>query len=142
MSIKKNIREKSEKILTDAQLRRTKSRIDVLSILLQNGKPLTQEQIAAKAGTNGPDKVTIYRTLETLIEADLVHKAFLSARKWHFELADRCTEKQCHPHFTCTNCGNTFCMTQLSVPMAKSPHRGFKIKHQQVQLAGLCPNCT
>jgi Fe2+ or Zn2+ uptake regulation protein len=69
-----------------------------------------------------------------------VHKAFLQNRTWHFELAENCT--QCHPHFTCTNCGDTHCLTEITLPMAKSPHRGFVIDRQRVQLEGVCPECN
>ena len=136
----KKIAEKCDEILTKALLRRTKPRLDVLSKLLKSKKPLTQEQIAAKLG-KGPDKVTIYRTLETFLELGIIHKAYLQQRTWHFELADKCTEKQCHPHFTCTNCGEMRCMPEIVMPMAKSPHKGYRITHQQVRLEGLCPKC-
>jgi Fur family ferric uptake transcriptional regulator len=102
---------------------------------------MTQEEIATKLG-DGPDKVTIYRTLKTFLEAGIVHRAYLQERSWHYELGDKCTERQCHPHFTCSSCGETFCMTELSVPMARSQFKGFKIEHQQVRLEGLCPECT
>ena len=84
----------------------------------------------------------MYRTLESLVEAGLVHRAFMQNRAWHFELADHCTEKQCHPHFTCTNCGVTSCLTEISLPMATIPHKGFIISRQQVRLEGLCPACA
>jgi hypothetical protein len=30
----------------------------------------------------------------------------------------------------------------MSLPMAKSPYKGFVIGHQRVQLEGLCPKCN
>ena len=70
------------------------------------------------------NKVTVYRTLESLIEVGLVHRAFMHKRAWYFELADHCTEQQCHPHFTCTHCGVTHCLTDILLPMAKIPRKG------------------
>lgn len=140
--MKANLDSKARKMLKAANLYRTKPRAAVLKVLLKAGKPLTQDQIARRLGRKRLDKVTIYRTLESLFKVGLVHKAFIQKRTWHFELADRCTEAQCHPHFTCTNCGRTHCMTEMSLPMVKSPHRGFVIKHQQVRLEGLCPKCA
>ena len=130
-----------EGILEAASLRRTEPRMAVLSALLKASRPMSQEQIAAKI-CGGADKVTIYRTLESFINSGIVHKAYFEKRSWHYELSDRCTEKQCHPHFTCSSCGQTFCMIDLSLPLAKSPHKGFKIEHQQVRLEGLCPECA
>ena len=88
------------------------------------------------------NKVTIYRTLESLVKVGLVHRAFMQERAWHFELANHCSETQCHPHFTCSSCGTTHCLTGFSVPMARSPYKGFVIHHQQVRLEGLCPACV
>lgn len=140
--MKRQIELKARELLSSAQLRRTGPRVAILGMLLGTDKPLTQDQIAVKLGSNAPDKVTIYRTLESFLSAGLVHKAFLRQRTWHFELANNCTESQCHPHFTCTNCGDTHCLTDVSVPLAKASKKGFAISHQRVQLEGLCPMCN
>jgi len=133
---------KAREMLKTAKLYCTRGRIDILIVLMKAGKPLSQEQIARRSEKERFDKVTIYRTLESLLDVGLVHKAFMNKRAWHFELAHNCTERQCHPHFTCTRCGNTFCLTDISLPMAKSPHSGFIIHRQQVRLEGLCPECA
>lgn len=132
----------ARRMLKTAKLYCTESRLTVLEILAKADKPLSQEQIAGRSGKKHFDKVTIYRTLESLLQAGLVHKAFMEKRAWHFELAHNCTEHQCHPHFTCSSCGDTHCLTEISLPMAKSPHQGFVIHRQQVRLEGLCPKCA
>lgn len=137
-----NLETKAREMLKSAKLYCTRGRIDILNVLMEAGKPLSQDQIAHVSGKKHFDKVTIYRTLESLLAVELVHKAYMDKRAWHFELAHNCTENQCHPHFTCTNCGDTHCMTEISLPMAKSPHKGFVFHRQQVRLEGLCPTCT
>ena len=102
---------------------------------------MSQEEIAAEIGAEAPNKVTIYRALESFVEKDIVHKAFLQDRTWHFELGHNCSEHQCHPHCSCTGCGQTHCMTGVSVPMAENCG-GYVIEHQRVQLEGLCPKCS
>lgn len=129
-------------MLKTAGLYSTRGRVAILKVLMKAGGPLSQEQIAARSGGRHFDKVTIYRTLESLLKVGLVHKAFVEKRAWHFELAHNCSERQCHPHFTCTNCGKTHCLTGISLPMARSPHKGFVIQRQQVRLEGLCPACA
>jgi len=133
---------KNRKILKTAKLYRTECREAILKVLLKADKPLNQKQITQRLGKKRFDKVTIYRTLESFCEAGLVHKAFMQKRAWHFESAQDCSEIQCHPHFTCTNCGDTHCLTEMTLPMAKSPHKGFVIRRQQVRLEGLCPACA
>jgi len=132
----------ARKILKAAKLYCTECREAILKLLLKADKPLNQEQIAKRLGKKRFNKVTIYRTLESFCEAGLVHKAFTQKRAWHFELAQDCSESQCHPHFTCSNCGGTHCLTEMTLPMAKSPHKGFIIRRQEVRLEGLCPACT
>mgnify|MGYP002813940016 CR=1 FL=1 len=139
--VKQRVEQKSESMLASASLYKTAPRVAVLDVLLNAGRPLTQGQIVQRLGKGPFDKVTIYRTLESFCEAGLVHKVFLQDRCGYFEPAQNCTEKQCHPHFTCTSCGGTSCMTDISLPMAKSPHKGFVIRRQRVQLEGLCPKC-
>ncbi|MHC4659006.1 MAG: Fur family transcriptional regulator [Planctomycetota bacterium] len=140
--MKPKIEQKAKELLGSANLRRTGPRMAILAVLLGSRRPQTADQIAAKLSRPAPNKVTIYRTLETFVEADLVHKAFLDERTWNFELAHNCTESQCHPHFTCTDCGDTNCLTDISLPLAKSPGKGFVIHRQRVQLEGLCPKCS
>jgi Fur family ferric uptake transcriptional regulator len=140
--VKSAFKQKARDLLSSVKLRRTSPRVAVLGALLDAEKPLTQDQISAELEGNAPDKVTVYRALESFVRAGLVHRAFLHGRVWHFELADDCTEDQCHPHFTCTNCGDTHCFTGVSMPMAKSPEKGFIIDRQRIQLEGSCPKCN
>lgn len=133
---------KAREMLKAASLYCTAGRVAILTVLMKAGKPLSQEQIARQSGKKHCDKVTIYRTLESLLNVGLVHRAFIDKRARHFELSHNCTESQCHPHFTCTNCGNTTCLTKVTLPMAKSPYKGYIIHRQQVRLEGLCPNCA
>lgn len=133
---------KARGMLKAAGLYCTQARMAVLEALMEASSPLPQDRIAEQVAAGAFDKVTIYRTLESLTQAGLVHRAFMHSRAWHFELADHCTEKQCHPHFTCLNCGQTRCLTDTSLPMVKIPHDGFVVSRQQVRLEGLCPDCA
>ncbi|MHC4431023.1 MAG: Fur family transcriptional regulator [Planctomycetota bacterium] len=132
----------ARRMLKMTKLYCTESRLAILEVLAGAGKPLTQDQIARRSSNKQFDKVTIYRTLESLLRVGLVHKAFVEKRATHFELAHNCTEQQCHPHLTCSSCGDTHCLTEISLPMPKSPHQGFVIHRQQVRLEGLCPGCA
>ena len=87
-------------MLKTAKLYCTQGRVAVLKILMKADKPLSQDQIAQRCGKKQFDKVTIYRTLESLLKVGIVHKAFIDKRAWYFELANNCTASQCHPHFT------------------------------------------
>lgn len=129
-------------MLHAAGLRNTRSRSAVLSVLLHASGALTQEQIAQRISQKPADKVTIYRTLESFAAAGLVHRAYLQHRAWHYELAHRCSDVQCHPHFFCRNCGAAQCLHDTQVPLVKGLEQGYLVERQQVRLEGLCPACN
>ena len=139
---RQNLDKQAREMLKTVKLYSTQGRVAIVKVLMKAGKPLSQDQIARRSGKKHFDKVTIYRTLESLLNVGLVHKAFVEKRACHFELANNCTEHQCHPHLTCSSCGDTHCLTEISLPMAESPHQGFVIHRQQVRLEGLCPRCA
>ena len=136
------MKRKTQKILRSAKLRCTGPRKIILGALMDAGRPQTAEQIAAKLGPACPDKVTIYRTLESFVEAGFVHRAFINERSQHFEMADHCSSKQCHPHFVCNGCGKTQCLIGQRIVSVKAPRGGFVVQRQQVRLEGLCPSCS
>jgi Fur family transcriptional regulator, ferric uptake regulator len=136
------LHDRARQMLKKTQLYCTEARVAILQVLMQATRPLRQDQIAEQLTLRALNKATVYRTLESLMEAGLVHRAFTYQRAWHFELADHCTEHQCHPHFTCTNCGITHCLMDVRLPMAKVPQKGFVVNRQQVRLEGLCPACA
>lgn len=129
-------------MLKAAELYCTKCRVAILKVLIKADKPLSQDQIARRLGKNRLNKVTVYRILESFCQAGLVHRAFIQKRAVHFELANRCSEIRCHPHFICKSCGVTNCLVDLSVPIVKGLQKGFVIHRQQVRLEGLCPACA
>ena len=118
-------------MLKSVKLYRTRHRQAILNILLKANKPLSHNQIARYLGGIKLDKVTIYRTLEHMVKAGLVHKAFIDKRASYYELAHNCSENQCHPHFLCTNCGKTFCLKDKFIPLIKGMEKGFVIHRQQ-----------
>lgn len=135
------LKEKVDKLLNSAKLKRTGARRAIFEVLLKATRPRTADEIASAIGKGCPNKVTVYRTLESLVGAGLAHKAYVDDRSQYYETADRCSESQCHPHFFCTDCEQTHCLTQVTVPMASSAPAGFIINRQQVRLEGICPSC-
>ena len=134
------MKNKAIKLLESAHLRQTAPRLAILQALLAAEAPLTREQIARRIGADAPNKTTIYRTLTHLIETNLVHQAYFENRTGHYELAHNCGKYQCHPHFTCSECLQTKCLTETVAPVVQLP-RGFKMHRQQIHIEGVCPDC-
>ena len=137
-----NLTAKAEEILKAANFNCTKAQVLMLKELLKADRPLSREELIRHLGQKCPDTVTVYRILERFCERDLVHRVYLQSRAWKYELAHNCTAKQCHPHFTCENCGEAFCLTGLSLPLVKGLKKGFVIHRQQVNIDGLCSSCS
>ena len=135
-------KENIDKLLDSVKLKRTGPRRTILEALLSANRPQTADEIISIIGKASPNKVTVYRTLDSLVSAGLLHRAFVDQRSTHYEMADKCSDSRCHPHFVCTDCGQTQCLPEVSVPMATSPPVGFVIHRQQVKLQGLCPKCN
>ena len=138
----KNTATKAKETLKNAGFNVTKAQILIIQELLKAKRPLSGKEIVQELGRNCPDKVTVYRIMEKFRAKDLVHRAFLGGRTWKYELARNCSEKQCHPHFTCVNCGQTFCLTGLSLPLIKGLKKGFVFLRQQVRIDGICSSCS
>lgn len=132
----------AKEILKAKNLNCTASQIAVLEILFAAERPISREDLLEKLGNQCPDRVTAYRILEKFCQAGLVHKAYLQKKARYYELAHHCGEKQCHPHFICNGCGQTFCLTDSSLPMIKGLKKGFVVQKQQVRIDGLCPVCS
>jgi Fur family ferric uptake transcriptional regulator len=128
-------------ILQSARLRQTARRLAVLESMLASDGPLTQEQITARIGPSGPNRVTVYRILESFVAAGIVRPAFLRDRSQHYELAQCCPRHRVHPHFTCTQCGKTCCLPEVDLPMPSGPVNGFLVSRQRVEWEGVCPSC-
>ncbi len=132
--------DKARNILQSAKLRCTPGRMAIIKVLIQTTTPLSEGQILNNITQANLNKTTIYRALSSFIKSGIIHQAYIKDRTHHYELAHRCSHKQCHPHFTCTNCGQTECITGLSLPLANTK-KGHQITRQKVELEGICPNC-
>ncbi|MBN1763643.1 MAG: transcriptional repressor [Sedimentisphaerales bacterium] len=131
-----------EELLQNADLRCTRGRLDILRVLLAADRPLSQDEIARRMGRNGLNKVTIYRALEAFNRAGFLHIAQVQERIRYYELAHRCRQMRCHPHFACVRCGRLYCLHDHYLPLIKDLDQGFVIHRQQIRLEGLCPDCS
>ncbi len=129
------------KMLRGASLRCTAGRMALLETLITAQEPLTQEQLGTELSDTDLNKTTIYRALESFVEAGLVHKAYFRERTWYYELACNCGKVSCHPHFTCKKCGHTQCLKDVRVPVVEGLQPGYVVERQKIELHGLCPDC-
>lgn len=132
----------AQKILDGAGLRKTPGRIAIINIFLKAKNPMTQQEIMKRLSKVKLNYVSIYRTLETFVEAGIIHKVESGDRVWRFALGNGKKEGCSHPHFTCRGCGVTECLDEIKIPDALPLKIGYIVEKQELFLKGLCPKCS
>jgi Fur family ferric uptake transcriptional regulator len=131
----------TEHLIRHAGGRVTAARTRVLTSLLDAERALTHLEIAERLSHDGElDRVTLYRTLDWLVEQALAHRVAGEDRTWRFN-ASPSGEVHEHAHFKCTQCGQVFCMESLTTALAVQLPAGFRSHHIELSIKGLCPDC-
>ncbi|WP_440995142.1 Fur family transcriptional regulator [Arhodomonas sp. SL1] len=135
--------ERAEGLCRERGARLTAQRRRVLELVWRNHRPAKAYDLmrALAEGERPVAPPTVYRALDFLMELGLVHRltslnAFIG-----------CGAPE-HPHaghfLICTACERVAEMEEPDVDgllEAHAAHQGFRLQHQTVELAGLCPAC-
>lgn len=124
--------------LTAAGLRRTPARLTVLQQLAASTRAMSHADIEA-ALAEPLDRVTLYRVLDSFVDAGLVQRQVNADRVSRFALFDG-IDHQAHSHFHCDDCGNVFCLPQKPPRVSALP-AGFEVEASVLQFHGHCPAC-
>lgn len=135
--------ERLKSILKSANLKVTHLRLAVLDFLMQTGVPVSHSDI--QAHIPDIDRVTLYRTLASFVEANIVHQVQGLDGAWRFCAHSHTdTESTCcpgnHPHFLCTSCGKMTCLPEQPMSKIDVPN-GYKVVGKQFVAYGMCPEC-
>lgn len=126
-------------LLSARGLKKTVARIAVLRYLLSAPVPQTAAQIEDGVAEHGFNQSTIYRTLESLTETELISQREFGDRLWRFEM--RNPENLSHPHALCIDCGRVECLDASAVTKwAKLLPNGFVLA--EVVFRGRCQECA
>ena len=129
-------------LLHQAGLRRTEVRLAVLKILAESRQPLGAPQILERLPA-GIDRVTLYRTLNTLTSKKLLHRVRGDDQIWRYGMGEfDAHARHAHAHFVCDTCGTVECLSEEPVVQRHSRVRaGYRVDYSEVLVHGACPEC-
>ncbi|MBE5834091.1 MAG: transcriptional repressor [Butyrivibrio sp.] len=141
--------EQFKKLLKEKGLKVTNQRILVLQALTGSGDThLTAEQIYELVRADFPDigLATVYRTIQVLLELDLIDRVNFDDGIERYELARTKADgsKHHHHHMICLNCGKVFEFEQDMMEGLEEEIKiktGFKVVDHEVKLYGYCTEC-
>ncbi len=138
--------EELKKLLKDKGQKATRARVAILDIFSKKKEPLNATMVykalLKSHKTKGINEVTVYRTLASLAEVNILKRVDLRKDSVYFEL-----ENEHHHHIVCTSCNtveefeNEKIEEALKKIAVKSP-KFKKIKDHSLELFGLCVNCS
>lgn len=127
--------------IRNAGVRATPARVEVLRLLSTAGHALSHQEVEAHFGGRA-DRVTLYRVLDSLVQAGLAHKLTDDARVFRFSATAAAhvphTE---HGHFRCDDCGRVYCLEALPSAKPRVP-QGFRVAHVDLKIRGRCAQCV
>lgn len=127
-------------------MRQTKLTKILLEVLSTASQPLSIPEIKSELLTNfdqKPNKTTLYRQFQKLVESNQVEEVLLTNSVTHYEL-----KKDHHHHFICNECDTIQCLQDknLEKEIHKLEHilenQGMKIQQHQFSFSGNCQKCT
>lgn len=130
-------------LLQNAGLRVTNGRRALLRVLAEEKIPLSVERIRARMKPL-PDKVTLYRSLEALVEAGIARRIDLGHAHAHYELAEG---RAHHHHLVCQRCGivediKNCSANALQKTSLKKSKLFASVQDHSLELFGVCKACA
>jgi Fur family ferric uptake transcriptional regulator len=134
-----------EKILqkiVDRGGRRTMSRQAVIRVIVDSHGHVTADDIATEVKKDFPsvDVSTVYRTLETLRDIDIVDRVYFADGSTVYHLKDHQ-----HHHLCCESCG---AVQELPITLLESVENslfaefGFRVTQRPLGFFGVCSECA
>lgn len=134
----------ASEILTLHHLRKTPARLAIVQHLLTSELPQSESEIHEKM-QDAYDRITFYRSIQTLMEAGIVHRIVADNTTVRYAL-NQCTQHlhehhNDHVHFYCKQCGSVECLK--GVPIGQYPiPEGYQREECDVVIKGMCRNCA
>jgi Fur family ferric uptake transcriptional regulator len=125
-------------------IRKTAFRQKVLDVFCNNENSITIAQIENSIGEH--DRITLYRTIKTFIDAGLIHEIVMPGDLKKLALCHDCdhnnnhnhAHQHNHIHFHCEKCNEIICVDN-DLPLIELD--GYQIDSLEIQAHGICRKC-
>jgi len=132
-----------EQVLESRNIRVTAMRMLIYKFLAEKDIAVTLSDIEnafVKA-----DRTTLYRTIKTFEENDIVHQIDDGTGITKYALCEQDCNCEIgtdlHLHFHCNNCNETVCLTEHKIPQIKVPN-GYVSENVNLVVKGICDKCS
>ena len=129
-------------LLQSRDLKATGKRIEVLTTIENYGSAMPYSELQKSLANF--DRVTLYRTINTLTEKGIIHKASTRGQETYYAICSHhCTSEHHnhqHIHFKCTNCNSVSCIEIDEKIAIEIPN--FKINNVEIEVSGICDQCS
>lgn len=122
-------------------LKATSARVQLMELISDFGKAMPFSEI--QKALQPIDRVTLYRTINALVEHGIIHKAIVTEGETYYAMCSHSCDSDHHHHqhvhFKCSACNEVTCVetdvrVQFSIP-------GHQVAQFEIQASGICPNC-
>jgi Fur family transcriptional regulator, ferric uptake regulator len=129
-------------LLGNKNLSRTPCRVDVLKTLLESGSALSETEIRSKL-SYAFDRTTIYRTLRSFLDQDVIHSISLDGGDVRYAITHNKPKSsgRFHAHFFCDGCNNVYCLPKPEFKPPVLPD-GFSASGYDLIINGRCKQCN
>jgi len=134
----------ASEILTLHHLRKTPTRLAIMQSLLAASLPQSESDMHdSMLATH--DRITFYRTIQTLLESGIIHRIVADNTTVRYAL-NHCTNhdhnhSSDHVHFYCKECLKVECLKDISVREYDLPE-GYSSDSCDVVIKGICKQCA
>lgn len=124
-------------------LKKTTPRVALVEVLKQSPKAMSEQEAKEKLGPLY-DRITFYRSVQTLEEAGVIHRIVADNTVVKYAL-NHCAHGHKHQidhvHFYCTHCQSVVCLNDVKTMPYALPS-DYKIDSCEVLIKGTCGQCN
>lgn len=127
-------------LLKSKGLKKTAQRILLINILQKKEVALTEEDIKVEMG-DLYDRITFYRTIQTLLDVDIIHRITVDNKTIKYALNEGDSHGKDHIHFFCKTCHSVTCLEDIPITKFDLPE-GYRDDECDILIKGKCKECN